>query len=250
MTENMELVYGIHPVTQVLRNKKRRAEHLYVLDGKAGHKAVESIIRMAKSANVKIDRMEAKVMDRLTKGANHQGVALKAAPLTAMRLSEAIDAVYGDKKQLWLAVDGITDPQNLGSIIRSAACLGFSTLLLPKRRTVGLTPTVYRVASGAVERMTIVEVANLNSALLDLKEEGFWIYGADMKGTPLNKVTFNAPAVLVMGAEGEGMKNKTMEHSDELVSIPQADTGLDSLNVSNAAAIIMYEMYAQSALKK
>ncbi|WP_428897017.1 23S rRNA (guanosine2251-2'-O)-methyltransferase [Parelusimicrobium proximum] len=248
MSDKLEVIYGLHSVAEVLRNKKRHAEQLYVLDSKGGHKKVEDIIRLAKSRHVKIDRMDAKIMDALTKGANHQGVILKATPLQIMKLSNVLFEGELNKKDLWIAVDGITDPQNLGSIIRSAVCLGFSTLILPKRRNVGLTPAVYRVASGAVERIRIVEVANLNTTLIDLKEEGFWIYGSDMKGKSIKKVSYNMPAVLVVGSEEEGVSPKTLEHCDEIVSIPQAGE-LDSLNAANAASIIMYDMYSKGVLK-
>lgn len=246
MSEKLEVVYGIHSVTQTLRNKKRMSHILYVLDGKAGHKAVEDIIRLAKAANVKIERMEPKIMDALTKNSNHQGVALKVEPLKMLRFNEALREAEGRKNDLWLAVDEMTDPQNLGSIIRSAACLGFSTVILPTRRTVGLTPAVYKVASGGVEAVNIVEVVNLNTALLDLKEEGYWIYGADMAGKNCVKFKYNMPAVLVIGSEGTGLREKTKEHCDELVSIPQADNGIDSLNAASAAAVLMYDLRAKS----
>lgn len=246
MTDKLEVVCGIHPVEQALRNKKRLAHILYVLDAKAGNKAFEEVIRLAKRANVKIERMEPKIMDALTKGANHQGVALKVEPVKILRFNEALREADGKKNDLWLAVDEMTDPQNLGSIIRSAACLGFSTIILPTRRTVGLTPAVYRVASGGVEAVNVVEVVNLNTALIDLKEEGFWIYGAEMGGKNIAKFKYNYPAVLVIGSEGTGLREKTKEHCDELVSIPQADVGIDSLNAASAASILMYDMYSKT----
>jgi len=210
---------------------------------------VEKVIALAKRNNVRIARMDVKTMDALAKGENHQGILAKVEPVKLMRHSKAVDEARGSKKEHWLAVDEMTDPQNLGSIIRSAACLGFTTILLPARRTVGLNATVYKVASGAVERVKIVEVANLNTALIDLKEDGFWIYGADMSGKPLPKVDYAYPAVLVIGSEGTGLREKTAEHCDEIISIPQAE-GMDSLNAANAASIIMYDMYAKMKFKK
>ena len=156
----------------------------------------------------------------------------------------------GKKDELWLAVDEMTDPQNLGAIIRSAACLGFSTIILPNRRTVGITPAVYKVACGAIENVKIVEVANLSAALNDLKEEGFWIYGADMAGKPIHQVQYNSPAVLVIGSEGFGIREKTAENCDEVISIEQQKIGsVDSLNASAAASILMYDMMRKVKLK-
>ncbi len=249
MSENLDVLYGIHAVMEALKSKKRNVVQLYVADNKAGHRAVEEIIRLAKRNNVKIDRMDIKMMDRLTKGGNHQGVLAKAQPVRLMKLSTALYESDGNKKDLWLAVDEMTDPQNLGAIIRSAACLGFSTIILPQRRTVGLTPAVYKVACGAVERVNIVEVSNLSNALLDLKEEGFWVYGADMDGQPITQTDYASPAVLVIGSEGTGIREKTAENCDQIISIPQKG-GVESLNASAAAGIIMYDMFSKVQLKK
>ena len=249
MSENLDILYGIHAVMEALKSKKRNVVQLYVADNKAGHRAVEEIIRLAKRNNVKIDRMDVKMMDRLTKGGNHQGVLAKAQPVRLMKLSTALYESDGNKKDLWLAVDEMTDPQNLGAIIRSAACLGFSTIILPQRRTVGLTPAVYKVACGAVERVNIVEVSNLSNALLDLKEEGFWVYGADMDGQPITQTDYASPAVLVIGSEGTGIREKTAENCDQIISIPQKG-GVDSVNASAAAGIIMYDMFSKVQLKK
>ncbi len=250
MQDNQDIIYGIHPVMEALRSKKRNVTQLYVSDSKAGHRLVEDIIRLAKRANVRIDRIDNKTLDRLTHNANHQGIMAKVQPIQLMKLSTAIYDSEGQKDDLWLAVDEMTDPQNLGAIIRSAACLGFSTIILPNRRTVGITPAVYKVACGAIENVKIVEVANLSSALNDLKEEGFWIYGADMSGKPIHKMKYNSPAVLVIGSEGFGIREKTAENCDEVISIEQKQIGgVDSLNASAAASIIMYEMMAKVKLK-
>ena len=249
MNDNLDMIYGIHPVQEALRSKKRNVTQLYVSDSKAGPRAVEDIIRLAKRQNVKIDRIDNKTLDRLTRNANHQGIMAKIQPVKMMKLSNAIYEADGNKKDLWLAVDEMTDPQNLGAIIRSAACLGFSTIILPNRRTVGITPAVYKVACGAIENINIVEVANLSAALTDLKEEGFWIYGADMAGKSITTMDYASPAVLVIGSEGFGIREKTAENCDEIISIPQKG-GVESLNASAAASIIMYDMMAKVQLKK
>lgn len=249
MNEALDIIYGIHPVMEALRSKKRNVTQLFVTDGKAGHRQVEEIIRLAKRNNVKVDRIEPRVLDKLTHGANHQGVLAKIQPIKLMKLSTALYESDGNKKDLWLAVDEMTDPQNLGAIIRSAACLGFSTIILPQRRTVGITPAVYRVACGAIENINIVEVSNLNTALIDLKEEGFWVYGADMEGQSITETDYASPAVLVIGSEGFGIREKTAENCDQIISIPQKG-GVESLNASAAASIIMYDMMAKVQLKK
>jgi 23S rRNA (guanosine2251-2'-O)-methyltransferase len=247
--EKGELIFGIHPIRETLKNRKRQVLQLYIIENKAVNRQVEEVIRLAKTNNVKIKSIEERLMDNLTNGANHQGVVARVEPLKTMRLTNAIFEAAGNKKELWLAIDEVTDPQNLGSMLRSAACLGFTTILLPQRRTVGITATVHKVACGALETLRIVEVTNLNTALLDLKDEGFWVYGADMDGKPLQKVDYAYPAVLVIGSEGTGLREKTKEHCDEVISIPQQG-GVNSLNASSAAAIIMYDMYSKSLAKK
>ena len=250
MQDNLDIIYGIHSVMEALKSKKRNVTQIYVSDSKAGHRAVEDIIRLAKRSNVRIDRIDNKTLDRLTGKANHQGIMAKVQPIKLMKLSNAVYEADGKKDDLWLAVDEMTDPQNLGAIIRSASCLGFSTIILPQRRTVGITPAVYKVACGAIENINIVEVANLSAALIDLKEEGFWIYGADMAGKPIHKTQYNSPAVLVIGSEGFGIREKTAENCDEIVSIEQhRHGGVDSLNASAAASILMYDMMRKIKLK-
>ena len=244
MNDNLDMIYGIHPVQEALRSKTRNVTQLYVSDSKAGHRAVEDIIRLAKRQNVKIDRIDNKTLDRLTRNANHQGIMAKIQPVKLMKLSNAIYESDGNKKDLWLAVDEMTDPQNLGAIIRSAACLGFSTIILPNRRTVGITPAVYKVACGAIENINIVEVANLSAALTDLKEEGFWIYGADAGGESVTEIKFPAKTCIVMGSEGTGISNLLEKQCDTIVSIPTCGK-IDSLNVSVATGVLLYEAYRQ-----
>lgn len=236
-----QLIFGIHPIREALKGRKRQIIQLYIIENKSQSRAIEDVIRLAKTNNVKIKSMEKRLMDNLASGANHQGVIARAEPLKLMRLSNALYESSENKKDLWLAIDEVTDPQNLGSMLRSAACLGFTTVILPQRRSVGITPTVHKVACGALETLKIVEVTNLTTALLDLKDEGFWIYGADMDGKDIRQVDYAYPAVLVIGSEGTGLRLKTKEHCDEVVSIPQKG-GVSSLNAASAAAILMYDM--------
>lgn len=239
-----QLIFGIHPIREALKGKKRQILQIYIIENKAQSKAIEEVLRLAKTNNVKIKSMEKRLMDNLAGGANHQGLIARAEPLKLMRLSSAMYEVADKKKELWLAIDEVTDPQNLGSMLRSAACLGFSTVILPQRRSVGITATVHKVACGALETLKVVEVSNLTTALLDLKDEGFWIYGADMAGKSIKTMDYAYPAVLVVGSEGTGLRLKTKEHCDEVISIPQKG-GVSSLNAASAAAIIMYDMFSK-----
>lgn len=248
MKDKNEYIFGIHPVREALRSRKRFVFQLFIEKKATRHRPVEEIIRLAKRNNVKIERIEPKMMDKLSKKQNHQGVIIRVEKISLMKFNDAAQELEPKKNHLWLAVDEMTDPQNLGSIIRSAACLGFDAIVLPQRRTVGLTPAVYKAASGMVEKIKIVEANNLNSVILELKKLGFYIYGADMQGTPAMKMKYKLPAMLIIGSEGFGLRYKTREHCDGLISIPQVE-GTDSLNASSAASIIMYDIYSKNQQK-
>jgi len=243
---NSEYIYGIQSVRETLRSRKKHVYQLFIAKKEARNKAVEEIVRLAKRNNVKIERIEPKLLDRMAKNKHHQGVVIRIEKVSLLKLSDALAEVVSQKQDvLWLAVDEMTDPQNLGSIIRSAACLGFDAVLLPQRRTVGLTPAVYKSASGMIEKIKVIEVNNLNSSILDLKDEGFTVYGAEMYGESLEKAKYKKPCLLIIGSEGFGLRYKTREHCDQLLSIPQVE-GTDSLNAANAASIIMYDMYTKT----
>lgn len=241
-----EIIYGVHPVTETLRSRKRNVLQMFIVKGRS-NAHLDNIIVMAKRMNVPLLRVEQTELDRIAARGNHQGIVITAEPLRMTGLSDAIDGLNGRKNAVWLAVDEITDPQNLGSMLRSAACFGVDTVLLPENRTVGITPAVHKAACGALERLTIVKLVNLNNTVRELKDHGFWVYGADMKGTPINKMKYNTPALLIIGSEGTGLREKTREHCDEIVSIPQKGS-IDSLNAGVAAAIVMQDMAVKARL--
>lgn len=246
MSSNMDFIYGTHSVLETLRSGKRKVLQLLV-ENRKRNPAIDKIILQARRSGVTVVKTEPGVLDKLCAGGNHQGVLIKAEPLSLLRLNQAIDLDRGNKNALWLAVDEVTDPQNLGAIIRSAVCLGASAILLPERRTAGISPAVHKSASGAVEKARLVPVANLSNALLALKDAGFWIYGADMSGTPVGKARLNMPMVLVIGSEGTGLRRKTIDFCDGLVSIPQSGAGVQSLNASCACAVLLYAIRNQAS---
>ncbi|OGS50089.1 MAG: 23S rRNA (guanosine(2251)-2'-O)-methyltransferase RlmB [Elusimicrobia bacterium RIFOXYB2_FULL_62_6] len=235
-----EFLYGANTAEEVLKAGKRKVFRLYISKGTLEGKA-RDIVSLARKSGVPVDFAEPKTLERLAKGGNHQGVILEAEPVRALSLAEALEQIREPKKTVWAGLDGITDPMNLGAIIRSASCFGVSTVVIPERRSVGLTPAAQKAASGAIEMVDLVEVVNLNHTILELKKKNFWIYGADMSGKPADKVDFAFPVFLVIGSEGEGLHQKTREHCDELVSIPQRG-GVESLNASVAAAVLFYEI--------
>jgi len=235
-----EFLYGMNTAGEVLSAGRRRVFRLYI-SRKEKDPRVQGLVGLARKAGVPVDFCDPRTLEKMTGAVNHQGVVVEAEPPGRLDLEGALALVKDPKRTIWAGLDGITDPMNLGAIIRSAACLGVSVIVLPERRSAGLTPTVQKAASGAVEKVDVVEVVNLNRTILRLKEKGFWIYGMDMGGKPLPQADFALPAFVVIGSEGDGLHEKTREHCDEIVSIPQKG-GVASLNASNAAAVVFYEL--------
>lgn len=235
-----ELLYGINTAEEILTSGRRRVYRLVISRSEKGDR-VQRVAGLARKAGINVEFCDPRSLEKLAPGAHHQGVIIEADPPSKLDLEGALALEKDLKHTVWAGLDGITDPMNLGAIIRSAACLGVSTIVLPERRSAWLTPTAQKAASGAVDRVNIVDVINLNQTIQKLKDKGFWVYGMAMDGKPLPKVDFTLPAFILIGSEGEGLHQKTREHCDEIVSIPQKG-GVESLNASNAAAVVFYEL--------
>ncbi|OGR64766.1 MAG: 23S rRNA (guanosine(2251)-2'-O)-methyltransferase RlmB [Elusimicrobia bacterium GWB2_63_22] len=235
-----EILYGINTAEEIIKAGRRRVLRLVISRTEKGAR-VNDLAALARKSGVNVEFCDPKLLDKLAAGGNHQGVLLEAEPARRLTVDDALGLEKDLKKTVWAALDGITDPMNLGAIVRSAACLGVSTVILPERRSAGMNAAAQKTASGAVERVNVVEVVNLNQTIIKLKEKGFWIYGMDMGGQALPKVDFTLPAFVIIGSEGAGLHQKTREHCDVIVSIPQKG-GVESLNAGNAAAIVFYEL--------
>lgn len=235
-----EILFGINTAEEILKAGRRQVVRLVISRNEKSAR-VQELAGLARKNGVRIEFCDPRTLEKLAAGGHHQGVIIETEPMGKLDVDEAVGLEKDLKKTIWAGLDSITDPMNLGAIIRSAACMGVSTVILPERRSAGLTPTAQKAASGAVERVNIVEVVNLNQTIIKLKAKGFWIYGMDMGGQPLSKVDFTLPAFIIIGSEGSGLHAKTREHCDVIVSIPQKG-GVESLNASNAAAIVFYEL--------
>ncbi|MBI3444538.1 MAG: 23S rRNA (guanosine(2251)-2'-O)-methyltransferase RlmB [Magnetospirillum sp.] len=227
-------LYGLHAVNAALANPDRQFRRLV-----ATNEAAKSL-PASKMAVEHLDRTD---IDRLLPaGAVHQGVALLVEPLPATTIEDVIRTADMAERAMILVLDQVTDPHNVGAILRSAAAFGAMAVVAPDRHAPDETGTLAKAASGALERMPLVRVTNVVRALEDLKKAGFWIAGltADSPKT-LAEAGLSGKVVLVLGAEGEGMRRLTREHCDHLVRLPMTGE-MESLNVSNAAAIALYEM--------
>ncbi len=205
------------------------------------------LILQAKDNGAVIDEVEPMRLDQITGRANHQGIAAQISPYSYTELEDLITKAKSITDPVIVVADGITDPHNLGAIIRTAEAIGAHGLVIPQRRAAGITSTVVKVAAGALETFPVARVVNLGRALEQLKEEGFWIYGTAVTGSePLQSVKFSGPVVLVVGGEGEGLGMLTQRSCDVLVSIPlQGKT--PSLNASVATGMALYEIYRQKS---
>lgn len=246
-TEDIDLIYGRHPVLTALTNQ-RNLNRIWITSRLRYDPRFHHLILQAKDNGTVIDEVEPKRLDQITNGANHQGIAAQIAPYTYLELEDLIEQTKSITDPVIVVADGITDPHNLGAIIRTAEAIGAQGLVIPQRRASGITSTVVKVAAGALENFAVARVVNLSRALEQLKAAGFWIYGTAATGSEaLHTVNFSGPIVLVIGAEGEGLSMLTQRSCDVLVSIPlQGKT--PSLNASVAAGMSLYEIYRQRSL--
>lgn len=242
--EDSDLIYGRHPVLSALESQ-RELNRIWITTRLRYDHRFHHLILQAKENGTVIDEVEPKRLDQITDGANHQGIAAQIAPYSYIELPDLMEQAKSVTDPVIVVADGITDPHNLGAIIRTAEAIGAQGLVIPQRRASGITSTVVKVAAGALENFPVARVVNLSRALEELKAAGFWIYGTAATGSePLHTVNFSGPVVLVVGSEGEGLSMLTQRSCDVLVSIPLMGK-TPSLNASVAAGMALYEIYRQ-----
>ena len=241
-----DLIYGRHSVVSALESE-RSLNRIWITAKLRYDPRFYTLLQEAKRQGTVIDEVTPQRISHLTRHANHQGVAAQVTPYQYLDLEELITTAKSKaEKPVLIAIDGVTDPHNLGAIARTAEALGAQGIVIPQRRSVGITSTVMKVAAGALETLPVARVVNLSQALEELKQAGFWIYGtaANAADKPIHTVTFDSATVLVIGGEGEGLSVLTQRHCDALVSVPlQGRT--PSLNASVAAGMALYEIYRQ-----
>ena len=243
---DVQWLSGLHSVLETLRGKPGSAQELLVAAGSRGPE-VEEIMRLAREAGARVRTVDRRELDRVAGSSRHQGVALRAARHEGESLKGLLERFPPESRKglVLVALDEIQDPHNLGAIARSAVNLGASALILPERRSAPVTGAVVAASAGAIQKIPVVSVVNLGQALERLKEEGFWVYGADAAGRPAWDAVFNTPLVLVIGSEGSGIRPLVASLCDEVVSIPQSAAGVESLNASCAASVLLYEVARQ-----
>jgi 23S rRNA (guanosine2251-2'-O)-methyltransferase len=233
-------LYGDHAVAAALANPQRRCLRLVASDANAAAALLAAAPAAACPSVDTLDRAELDAL--LPPGAVHQGLALLVAPLPERSVADICAAAAGDPAARIVVLDQVTDPQNVGAVLRSAAAFGACAVIVQDRHAPPVTGVLARAASGALEHVALVRAVNLNRALGELKDAGFWTIGLDGAAPrALDAVRPDGRCALVLGAEGAGLRRLTREACDALARIPIAGT-VESLNVSNAAAVALYEL--------
>lgn len=235
-------IIGRNPVMEALKNDREIEK---ILIGKGTEGSISKIIGMAKDKGIPIYQSDKMTLDRIAAGGPHQGVIAYASAYSYSQMEDIYaKAEAAGEPPLVVILDNLEDPHNLGAIMRTAECAGAHGVIIPKRRSCGLTDTVAKSSAGAIEYMPCVKVANIGQTIDSLKEEGFWVAACDMGGAPYYKQDLTGKLAIVIGSEGAGISQLVKKKCDFVVSMPMVGR-ITSLNASNAAAVLMYEVRRQ-----
>lgn len=237
------IIAGRNAVAEALRSG-RSIDSLYVARGDRSG-SIGALIAQAKKMDIAVKEADSKKLDHMCAGAVHQGVVAVAAA----KEYASVDDLFALAKErneppFFIIADGLEDPHNLGAVLRVAECAGAHGVIIPKRRSVGLTWSVGKASAGAVEYVPVARVTNLASTIDELKKRGVWVYAADMEGQSWCGTDFSGPAAVVIGSEGFGVSRLIREKADFVISLPMLGK-INSLNASVACGIICYEIVRQ-----
>ena len=235
-------------MTEALRSG-RTIDKVFIAAGETD-RALQRLAAQAKEAGAVVVPVDRRKLDAMSTTHAHQGVIALAAAREYATLDDLLEnAASKGEAPLLVICDELTDPHNLGAILRSAECVGAHGVIIPKRRSVGLTATVAKASAGAVEYMPVARVTNINAAIADLKEKGVWIFGTAAEGSiPMYQADLTIPAAIVIGNEGSGMSPLVRKNCDVTVHIPMKGN-ISSLNASCAASVLLYEALRQRLQK-
>jgi 23S rRNA (guanosine2251-2'-O)-methyltransferase len=231
---NREIIYGSRPVLEVLQSGRRKVFEIFDATGD------EEIAKAAAIRGVNPKRVSRQQVDELARGGVHQGVVARVEPYPYSGLGEMLAA----PQPLILVLDGVTDPRNLGAVLRAADGAGAGGIVIPKDRAAGVTAAAVKASSGASEHVRVARETNLRRAIAQMKEAGLWVYAAEAGGTPYSELDLTGPVGLVFGSEGRGVRRLVREACDGEVSVPMLGS-VGSLNISVASAVLLYEVRRQ-----
>ena len=235
---------GRNALTEALRSG-RTIDKVFIASGDTD-KALQRLAAQAKEAGAVVVPVDRRKLDAMSTTHSHQGVIALAAAREYFTIDDILqEAADRGENALIVICDELSDPHNLGAILRSAECAGAHGVIIPKRRSVGLTATVAKASAGAVEYMKVARVTNINAAMEELKQKGIWIFGTAAEGSiPMYDADLTGPAAIVIGSEGDGMSRLVQKNCDVTVHIPMKGN-ITSLNASAAASILLYEAVRQ-----
>jgi 23S rRNA (guanosine2251-2'-O)-methyltransferase len=229
-----ETIYGVRPVIEALRGGRRKV--LEVLDATGNAQVAQA----AKAAGVPVQNVSQQRVAELAAGGVHQGIVARVAPYPYVELEDLLSTPV----PLVVVLDGVTDPHNLGAVLRVADAAGASGVVIPKDRAAGVTAAAVKASAGASEHVPVARVTNLRRAVDQMQRAGLWVYAAEVRGTPYGDLDLTGPTGLVLGSEGRGVRRLVREGCDGAISIPMLGA-VGSLNVSVAAALLLYEARRQ-----
>jgi 23S rRNA (guanosine2251-2'-O)-methyltransferase len=231
------IIYGLNPVLEAIRSQPQRIHYV----GLARGGKTQRVFDAAKKAGLPVRLLPSEQIDRLTGAGVHNGVV---ADVSAAAYADFEEIVAREETDFVLILDGVTDPQNFGAILRVADGFGIDVIAVPKHESVGLTPAAVKASAGASEWMPVAQVTNIARTIESLKKRGYWIYAAAAHGDPPVAIDFRGKVALVLGSEGKGIRRNVLEHCDRVVTVPM-EGHIDSLNVATAAAVLCYEVRRQ-----
>src|SRR5689334_5243072 len=245
MSSRTEIVFGINSVQEKLRASTK--DVLEILLAEASDRAALRLIeRTAIGHGLRVSRVPAHLLDRLSSGQRHQGVIAKIAGFHYLSLDEFLQRISTGVSSEWILIlDGVTDPRNFGALLRTAEAVGIEHIIIPKHRSVEVNPLVVKASSGAAFYLNIVKVTNMRTTLSELKKRGFWVVGLDATATQtIYENSYPERLAIVLGSEGKGIRQINLRECDFVVSIPMLGK-VASLNVAVAGAIFLYEVLRQ-----
>jgi 23S rRNA (guanosine2251-2'-O)-methyltransferase len=242
-----EILYGRQPVRETLRAGRRQVFRLLLAEGIRAAGIIQDILSLARQSGVPVQHVERSNLDRLGGEVNHQGLAAEVSPYPYVELADLLtSATLAKEPPFFLLLDHVQDPQNVGSLLRTAEAVGVHGVVLPQRRAAGITPAAVRASAGAVEHIRVAQVTNLVRTMAELKEEGVWLAG--LEATPAaqlyNLADLTGSLGLVVGSEGHGLARLVRETCDFLIRLPMHGQ-VGSLNAGVAGAVALYEALRQ-----
>ncbi len=246
MENDKRLVFGIHPVLELLKGSAGDVAEVLLVSGAEGAGA-KMVNEAARQCGVAVSHVHSRLMDEMAGGKKHQGVMAQVRGSWILRMPDLLQRLVPGRAQEWILIlDGLTDPRNFGALLRTAEAVGIEHIVIPKDRAVGVTPTVVKASAGAVHHLKIYQATNLRRAMVSLKEHGYWMVGLDLQSrASIYEKAFPDKLGIILGGEGQGIRPLILKECDFHVSIPMAGK-IASLNVAVAGAVFLYELVRQS----